>query len=68
MNKLYRSNVNSRLAGVCGGLGEYLGVSATLLRLIAVISAFCSFGTTLVVYLIASIIIPKAPNYPYPHY
>jgi len=75
MRKLYRSNMNSRLTGVCGGVAEYLGISATLLRWIVAISAFCSFGTTLVVYLIASIVIPKAPydyyptSYPnYPHY
>jgi len=68
MNKLFRSSVNSRIAGVCGGLAEYLGVNATLIRLIAIVSALFSFGTTLVVYLIASILIPKAPNYYYPHY
>lgn len=68
MSKLYRSNVNSRLAGVCGGLAEFFGMSATLLRWIVVISALFSFGTTLFLYLVASIIIPKAPTHFYPYY
>lgn len=33
MKKLYRSETNSMLAGVCGGLGDYFGVDATLIRL-----------------------------------
>ena len=68
MKKLYRSNENSRIAGVCGGIAEYFGVSAALLRLLVVILAFCSFGTTAVVYLIAAVIIPKAPHYDSPDY
>ncbi|MCS7459149.1 PspC domain-containing protein [Paenibacillus doosanensis] len=65
MNKLYRSTSNRRLTGLCGGLGEYLGISPTLLRLITVIAAFCSFGTTVLIYFIASLFIPKQS---YMHY
>ena len=35
--KLARSQTNSRIAGVCGGLGEYLDVDPTLIRLIFVL-------------------------------
>lgn len=67
MKKLYRSTTNSRLLGVCGGLAEYLGIGATLMRIVAVISALCSFGTTLVIYFVLALLMPKAPTYhPYP--
>lgn len=39
--KLYRSNNNKMLCGVCGGIGEYLGIDPTLIRLLWAILA-CS--------------------------
>lgn len=59
MKKLYRSTTNSRLTGLCGGLAEYLGINATLVRVLMVIAAFCSFGTTVLLYFIASLLIQK---------
>ena len=38
--KLYRSRRNSMIAGICGGLGEYLGVDPTIMRLAAVLLVF----------------------------
>ncbi|SDD12615.1 phage shock protein C (PspC) family protein [Paenibacillus sp. UNCCL117] len=70
MNKLFRSRYNSKLTGLSGGLAEWTGISATLIRLIWIISAFCSFGTTILVYFIASLVIPKEPpahSYDYDH-
>lgn len=34
MKRLYRSETNRKLAGVCGGLGEYLNVDPTIIRVI----------------------------------
>ena len=34
MKRLYRSETDRMLAGVCGGLADYLSVDATLIRLI----------------------------------
>lgn len=59
--KLYRSNNNKMLCGVCGGIGEYLGIDPTLVRLLWAILA-CS-GTGILVYFIAAIIIPQDPEY-----
>lgn len=64
MKKLYRS-VNDRvLSGVCGGLAEYLNISSTLVRLIAIAIALCTavFGA-LIFYIIATLVIPKTPDY-----
>ena len=55
--KLYRSNTNKIICGVCGGLGEYLGVDPTIVRLVWVLSA-CS-GTGLLAYIIAAVIMPQ---------
>ena len=55
--KLYRSNTNKIICGVCGGLGEYLGVDPTIVRLVWVLIA-CS-GTGLLAYSIAAVIMPE---------
>ena len=57
MKKLYRSDTNSMLAGVCGGLGDYFGVDATLIRLGWVLISL--MGPGLIAYIIAAIIVPK---------
>lgn len=56
--KLYRSNVDYMLCGVCGGIAEYFNVDATLVRLAWVILT-CFGGAGIAAYIIASIIIPK---------
>lgn len=55
--RLYRSESNKVLCGVCGGIGEYFDIDPTLIRLLWAILA-CS-GTGFVIYIIAAIIIPK---------
>jgi phage shock protein C len=57
--KLYRSERDKKLLGLCGGLAEYFHVDATLLRLVVIITAFFSAGTVIIVYLVASLVIPK---------
>ena len=58
--KLYRSSRDRLLCGVCGGIGEYLNVDPTLIRLVWAILA-CS-GTGFLVYLLAAVIIPQEPD------
>lgn len=58
MKKLYRSRKNRVIAGVCGGLGEYLGIDPTLIRLLWVLFIFMG-GSGVIVYIIAMIIIPE---------
>jgi phage shock protein C len=59
--KLYRSRTNSMIGGVCGGLGEYLNVDPTIMRLVAVLLVFAN-GIGLLAYIIAWIIIPRNPG------
>lgn len=58
--KLYRSRTNSMIAGICGGVGEYLNVDPTILRLVAVLLIFAD-GIGLLAYVIGWIIIPRRP-------
>lgn len=56
--KLYRSDENKMLAGVCGGIAEYFGVDPTLIRLAWVVFSLLG-GSGLLAYIIAAIIIPR---------
>lgn len=57
--KLYRSRKNSKLFGVCGGIAEYFDTDPTVVRLIAVVALFISFGWALLIYLAAAFIMPQ---------
>lgn len=46
------------IAGVCGGIAEYLGWDATLVRIIFLILVFTSFGTMVLFYFILALIMP----------
>ncbi|MBR1757329.1 MAG: PspC domain-containing protein [Lachnospiraceae bacterium] len=58
--KLYRSSRNKVICGVCGGLGEYLGVDPTIVRLLFVL--FGATGTGMLAYFIAAVIMPLDDN------
>lgn len=58
--RLYKSNANRLLAGVCGGIANYFDIDATLIRLGWVV--FCALGGSgILAYIIAAIIIPSRP-------
>jgi len=59
--KLYRSLTDRKLAGVCGGLGEYFDIDPTLVRIITVVLAIGGIGTGILLYILAWIIIPDRP-------
>ena len=58
--RLYKSEDNRILCGVCGGVGEYLGVNPTLVRLVWVLITLAA-GAGLLLYIIAAIIMPREP-------
>lgn len=57
--KLTRSRDNRMICGVCGGLGEYLNMDPTIVRIIWVICSLAGCGMGALVYLIAAVIIPE---------
>lgn len=58
--KLYRSNRNKMICGVCGGIAEYFNIDPSLVRLVAAILAFSGKG--ILIYFLAAIIIPLYPD------
>jgi phage shock protein PspC (stress-responsive transcriptional regulator) len=54
--RLYRSRTDRMLFGVCGGLGKYLGIDPTIVRVVFVLLAFTGFG--ILAYIILAIIAP----------
>lgn len=58
-NRLYRSRDNRMIAGVAAGLGEYLGIDPTVVRLLFVLFAFTGAG--ILAYLVMMIIVPEEP-------
>lgn len=47
------------IGGVCGGVGDYLGVDPNLVRLVAVVAAIFGVGSVIVAYLIAWVLMPS---------
>lgn len=60
MKKLYRSNTDRKLCGVCGGFAEYFDLDPTIIRLIFIFLTLFG-GGGLLIYLICALVIPKSP-------
>ena len=59
--KLYRSTEDKKIAGVCGGLGDYFDIDPTIIRLIWV-SMILAVGSGIIAYILAWIIVPEMPR------
>jgi phage shock protein PspC (stress-responsive transcriptional regulator) len=59
-SKLHRSSSNSIIAGVCGGIAEWLGWNPTTFRVLYVVVSILSAAFPgILVYLILWIVMPK---------
>lgn len=59
MKRLYRSQYDRKLAGVCGGIANYFNIDPTVVRLLAVILFFVSAGFPVIIgYIIAAAVMP----------
>jgi len=59
--RLYRSKKSRVIAGVSGGLGEYLDVDPVLFRIAFIVATFAG-GAGILAYIIAWIIMPEQPR------
>ena len=59
--RLYKSNENKLLDGVCGGVAEYFAIDPTLVRLAWVLFTAMG-GAGIVAYIVAAIVIPRRPD------
>ena len=61
--KLYKSNTDKKIDGVCAGFAEYFGIDSTIVRLALVV--FCLLGGSgVLAYIICALVIPDDPNGP----
>lgn len=61
--RLYRSKTNRIFTGICGGLGEFMDVDPTILRLLWVlIVIFTGIFPGVIAYFIAIFVIPEMPE------
>lgn len=63
MKRLYRSRTDRKIAGVCGGLAEYLNIDPTLVRQLVVFAVLFA-GTGVLAYIVCALVIPEAPEVP----
>lgn len=60
VKKLFLSDTDKRLGGVCGGIAEYMGVDATVVRLVVIVVGLLTAVIPVTVgYIIARMIIPR---------
>jgi phage shock protein C len=59
--KLYRSQTQKIVGGVCGGIAEYFDLDVTLIRFLWILVAFMA-GSGVIAYIIGMIIIPPNPH------
>lgn len=64
--RLQRSDDDRWIGGVCGGLADYTGVDAGLIRLLVAVGTILGFGSLILAYVVAWVIMPKADPRPYP--
>lgn len=62
MKKLYLSDTDRKIGGVCGGLGEYFDKDSTLFRIIFILLTLMSLGLGVIAYLLIWAITPKEPK------
>ena len=62
MKRLYLSNTENKIAGVCGGFAESLEIDPTLIRLLFV-AAVLSPLPAVIFYLLCWVVIPRDPGY-----
>lgn len=62
MKKLYLSNTDRKIGGVCGGLSEYFEMDSTLFRVLFVLVTILSLGIGIIGYLAVWMVIPRKPK------
>ena len=63
MKRLFRDRFDRKIAGVCGGLGQFLRIDPTILRLLfVIICIYTGLIPLIVIYIIAWILIPLGPT------
>lgn len=63
VKRLYLSETDKKISGVCGGIGEYFDLDPTLVRLAyLLLTVFTGVFPGLIAYIVLAVIIPKPPQ------
>lgn len=62
MKKLYRSTADRKIAGICGGIAEYLDIDPTIVRIIAVLLLLPGGLPGFIPYVILWVVVPDKPD------
>ncbi len=57
MSKLMLDRANKKIWGVCGGLANWSGIDATIVRVVFVLATLFGFGSALIVYVALGLIL-----------
>lgn len=61
MKKLTRNPDDKWLGGVCGGIADYTGIDANLIRLVVAVCTLLGAGTLIIAYIVAWVLMPARP-------
>lgn len=59
--RLYKSNTDKKVCGVCGGIAEYLNVDPTWIRLATALLCL-GYGSGILVYIVMALVMPDEPT------
>lgn len=59
--RLYRSRSNRMVSGLSAGLGDYIGMDPTIVRLIFALSSIFLFPVPVIIYLVMMLVVPEEP-------
>jgi len=59
--KLYKSKIDKKICGVCGGIAEYLNIDTTIVRL-ALCLCVLLFGFGIIAYFVAALVMDYPPE------
>lgn len=59
--KLYLSDTDKKLFGVCGGMAEFFSMDSTIVRIIWIVLGLC-WGSGILAYIICALVMPRKPT------
>ncbi len=59
--RLYRSRSDRMFSGLCAGLGQYLGIDPTVVRVVVALGCIFAFPLAEIAYLVMMVVVPEEP-------
>ncbi len=61
IKRLYRSRSDRMVSGLCAGLGEYIGLDPTIVRLLFALGTIFLFPMPILIYFVMMVVVPEEP-------